>query len=315
PALPTSLSSPSLHDALPIFAGLMQVAEQWLIRTKQFSINARVTFYQSLITNLSKVGVGFIYPGAAVLVILTAFANGIRAFMMIIFAKNSNYQVDKKIHTQKYSIKKMMKKYSDFPKYRAPEQFLNATSNGLPVLMLAAFFGPASAGFYSIGRTVLSLPTQLIGKSVGDVFYPRIAEAARNKEDVTALIKKATLALAGVGVVPFGLVILFGPTLFSFVFGSDWIVAGEYARWIALWSFFGFMNRPSVQSLPVLNAQKFHLIYTIVMLVIRLGVLIIGYYVYSSDILAVALFGALGAILNFGLITITLKISRTKSKT
>src|SRR5699024_837578 len=95
-----------------IFAGLMQVAEQWLIRTKQFSINARVTFYQSLITNLSKVGVGFIYPGAAVLVILTAFANGIRAFMMIIFAKNSNYQVDKKIHTQKYSIKKMMKKYS-----------------------------------------------------------------------------------------------------------------------------------------------------------------------------------------------------------
>src|SRR5699024_2713804 len=215
----------------------------------------------------------------------------------------SNYQVDKKIHTQKYSIKKMMKKYSDFPKYRAPEQFLNATSNGLPVLMLAAFFGPASAGFYAIGRTVLSLPTQLIGKSVGDVFYPRISEAFNNREDVTSLIKKSTMALGGMGILPFGLVVAFGPALFSLVFGSSWEVAGEYARWIALWTFFGFMNRPSVRALPVLNAQRFHLFYTIIMLVIRLGVLAIGYYVYSSDIVAIAMFGVSGAILNFGLIT------------
>src|SRR5699024_11158091 len=100
---------------------------------------------------------------------------------------------------------------------------------------------------------------------------------------------------------------------FSLVFGSDWHVAGEYARWIALWNFFAFMNRPSVHSLPVLNAQRFHLIYTIFMLVTRLGALAIGYFIFSSDIVAVALFGIVGAILNFGLITITLKISRNTS--
>src|SRR5699024_9958521 len=100
--------------------------------------------------------------------------------------------------------------------------------------------------------------------------------------------------------------------LFSFVFGSDWFVAGEYARWLALWSFFGFINRPSVKSLAVLSAQRFHLIYTILMLITRLIVLAIGYYVFSSDIVAVALFGISGAILNIGLITITLKISRKR---
>src|SRR5690606_38675289 len=75
-----------------IFSGFMQVTEQWLIRTKQFSINARVTFLQSLITNGSKVGVGYFHPTAVGLVIITALANGIRAFMMFMFVKNTRYQ-------------------------------------------------------------------------------------------------------------------------------------------------------------------------------------------------------------------------------
>jgi len=295
-----------------IFAGVMQVAEQWLIRTKQFSINARVTFLHSLIINGSKVGIGFINPVAAVLVVLSALGNGLRAAMMIMFAKRSSYQMDIELKEERKSLKVLAKEHYDFPLYRAPEVFINAISQGLPVLMLTAFFGPASAGFYTIGRSVLSIPSSLIGKSVGDVFYPRIAKAANKKEDVTALIKMATLSLAGIGILPFGLVILFGPHLFSLVFGADWVIAGEYARWIALWSFFGFMNRPSVRALPVLYAQKFQLNYTIIMLVTRLGVLAIGYYVFSSDLVAIALFGISGAILNFGLITITLKISRQR---
>lgn len=297
-----------------IFAGLMQVAEQWLIRTKQFYINARVTFLNSIIINGSKVGIGLFYPFASVLVLLTVLSNGLRASMMIFFARKFRYKENVLTDEKKKSPKALAKQYYDFPLYRAPEAFLNAISNGLPVIILTSFFGASAAGFYTIGRSVLSLPSQLVGKAVGDVFYPRIAEAAKEGENVTALIKKATLALGGVGILPFGLIILFGPSLFSFVFGAEWHVAGEYARWIALWSLFGFMNRPSVHALPVLNAQRFHLIYTIIMLFMRFGALSIGYIVFSSDIIAVALFGITGAILNVGLISITLKISKKKNR-
>jgi len=297
-----------------IFSGLMQVAEQWLIRTKQFTINSRVTVLQSLIMNGSKVGIGFFYPVAAVLVVLSAFGNGLKAAMMIFFAKRSDYQENIQLKYKKIELKELAKKHNDFPKYRAPETFLNAISQGLPVLMLTAFFGPTSAGFYTIGRTVLNIPSTLIGNAVGNVFYPRINEAANNKEDVTNLIKKGTLALAVVGILPFGLVILFGPFLFSFVFGSDWIIAGNYARWIALWAYFGFINKPSVKSLPVLSAQRFHLIYTIILLITRLSSLMIGYYIFSSDVIAIALFGISGAALNLLLIIITLKISRQKMR-
>lgn len=294
-----------------ISSGVMQVANQWLIRTRQFSINARVTFWESIITNGGKVVFGFLKPLAAFLVFFTSIRNGIRAAMMIFFADKTEYKRSLKDDSQ--SIKTVAKKYRDFPLYRAPESFISAVSGGLPVLMLTSFFGPAAAGFYSIGRTVLSLPSQLIGKAVGDVFYPRITEAAHNNENIARIIKKATLGLSLIGVLPYGLVILFGPELFGLVFGSDWVIAGEYARWISLWTFTSFINRPAVHSLAVLNAQKFHLLYTIIMLVTRLVLLSIGFYVFSSDLLAVSLFSISGAILNVGLILITLKMSEKRS--
>src|SRR5699024_9268995 len=93
-----------------IFSGLMQVSEQWLIRTKQFSINARVTFIHSIIVNGSKVGIGLFHPVAAVLVVLTALGNGIRAFMMIIFSKRSKYKINENKNDKPESIKSLAKK-------------------------------------------------------------------------------------------------------------------------------------------------------------------------------------------------------------
>ena len=103
--------------------------------------------------------------------------------------------------------------------------------------------------------------------------------------------------------------ILFGPFLFSFVYGAEWEMAGHYARWVAPWFFFAFINRPSVMALPVLSAQDFHLKYTIFMLVVRILLLAVGYYAFESDLIAIALFGLSGAILNIGIILFTLKIS------
>lgn len=293
-----------------VFSSVMQVSEQWLIRTNQFSINAKVTFFQSLITNFLKVGIGIFYPLAIILVILQATANGLKAFMMAIFIKKSNRKDVNDISEENLSVKQLSKKHYDFPLYRAPEEFISSLSHNLPVVLLTSLFGPASAGFYSIGRTVLGLPSRLVGQAVGDVFYPRITEAANNKEDISKLLLKATLSLIAVGIIPFGIIILFGPILFEFVFGEDWNMAGQYARWIALWSYGTFINKPSIRSMPVLSAQRFHLIFTSLRLVISSAALLIGFLTFKDDIIAVALFGFSGLILNMILIIITLKISK-----
>ncbi|TMN21930.1 lipopolysaccharide biosynthesis protein [Lentibacillus cibarius] len=293
-----------------IFAGLMQVSEQWLIRTNQFSINAKANFMQSVVVNGGKVGIGLIYPTATVLVALQATGNGIKALMMIIFAKRSDYKGEMQPQERGDSVKKLAKKHRDFPLYRAPEEFFSAISQNIPILFLTSFFGPAAAGFYNIGKTVLSLPSRLIGQSIGDVFYPRISEAANNGESLNRLIIKATLALGAIGIIPFGTVIMFGPWLFEFVFGEGWNVAGEYSRWISLASFSVFMNKPSVRAIPVLALQRLYLFFSIIRLIIRSSALIVGFVVFDSDVIAIALFGITGALLNAVLILSTIKISK-----
>ncbi|PAV31088.1 polysaccharide biosynthesis protein [Virgibacillus profundi] len=293
-----------------LFASSLQVTEQWLIRTKQFAITAKVSFLQALLLQGSKVGIGFFHPIAAVLIVLTALGNGSKAFLLNLFLRRSNYKSPSTINEESKSVSYLAKVHRDFPLYRAPQVFINGISQNLPILLLTIFFGPASAGFYTIGRTVLGMPTQLIGKSVGDVFYPRITEAGNKGENLTRLIIKATLALGAIGIIPFGTIVIFGPWLFSVVFGADWLTAGEFARWMALWVFFMFINQPSVKSLPVMMAQAFHLKYSIFTIIIRTGALIVGYYLFSSDVIAIAFFSISAAILNIGLILITLQISK-----
>jgi len=291
-----------------LFSALHQVMEQWLIRHRQFRITARVAVIQSVLLNSAKVGAGFFLPLASVLIILQTLTSGLHALLLWLGIRGTRTQDATSAKTS--CIKQLAIKHKDFPRYRAPEVTINAASQGLPILMLAAFFGPASAGFYTLAQTVMGIPAGLIGKSVGDVFYPRISEAANNREALYPLVRKATLLLAAVGFVPFATVIACGPWLFSFVFGSEWETAGEYARWLAVWLFFLFINGPSVKSIPIIKAQAFQLSYTSLTIAIRLATLFLAYKIYQSEIAAIIGFGISGALINIILISIVLKKCR-----
>ncbi|MAG65052.1 MAG: polysaccharide biosynthesis protein [Pseudomonadales bacterium] len=287
-----------------LFSALHQICEQYVIRQRKFRAAARVALIQSIALNTAKTGAGMIYPAAMVLVLMQAINSGVHAFLLW-FSVRRNFPVRNWCGPETgINLRSLSYKYRDFAFYRAPEGVINAASQSLPILMLAALFGPASAGFYTLGRTVMGMPAALIGKSVGDVFYPRISEAANKGEELYPLVRNATLALAAVGVLPFLIVIIFGPSLFSFVFGDDWAEAGDYARWLAIWMFFMFINNPSIKVIPVIRVQGFQLAYTLLSLVLRACVLYFAYYCYRDDQLAVSLFSVLGAILNIGLIAI-----------
>jgi len=289
-----------------LFSACLQVAQQWLIRKKEFGITARVNVATTFIENSAKAVFGLINPVAAMLVVIATLGGALKAGLLVLGARKAPQINGENVPSHVTPLRELAKRHWDFPFLRAPQEFINAVSLSLPVLLLASFFGPAAAGFYSIGKRVLSLPSSLIARSVGTVFYPRITEAAHRGENLTRLIMKATLALGTIGVAPFGLAVLFGPWLFGFVFGAEWVIAGEYARWIALWSFFAFINRPSMAAIPVLSLQGFLLGYEVVSIIMRVAALGVGFYIFSSDIYAVAIYSLVSVLLNFCLVYVTI---------
>lgn len=296
-----------------LFSAWVEIAKQWLIRKKHFQVTAKAAVAQTLTANIAKVGIGWFHPLATVLIILTTIGSAFHAVLLYVGCRSTGRGSNLPSQPQpRTPLFELAKRYYDFPLYRTPQVFINAISQSLPVLMLAAFFGPASAGFYALCSRVLTIPTRLISGSVGNVFYPRITEATHKGENITRLIVKATLALAAIGFFPFAIIVAFGPWLFAFVFGSEWMVAGEYARWLAVMIFFNFINRPVIVSVAVLGLQRGFMIYEVFSTGSKLLALYIGFYLYQNDIIAIALFSIFGAIANFILIVWVIRHSAKK---
>ncbi|WP_199528533.1 oligosaccharide flippase family protein [Pseudoalteromonas sp. bablab_jr010] len=290
------------------FSTLQQVMLQWLIRKKQFKTIGKTAITQSLIINVLKSGLGIINPVGWVLIILATISHALYALQLWRAGNRCSEEKDRiqGFMAGRENLKDFAFNYIAFPLYRAPQQFINALSQSLPVIMLATFIGASSAGFYALAKSVMAAPVALIGKSVGDVFYPRITDAAYSGQDLYKLVKKATLLLALIAVVPFMTVSFFGPELFSVFFGKDWFVAGEYARWLALWLLFSLLNKPCVAALPVLNLQKYFLYYEVIGILISAAGLYTCLVIFKDDLLAIKCFSLIWMFLNMFLISAVL---------
>lgn len=290
-----------------IFGAFQQVSQQWLIRKKRFKLIAHISVFQSLIMNGSKAVIGVWYPLVVVLISIQTLSSALYVLLLSIFGlKSKRVNEDKYIINGCYKLIILAVKYKDFPLFRAPEVMISSVLQGAPVLILASLYGPATAGFYTLGRTVVGAPSNLIGKSVGDVFYPRISEAKNNGEELYPLVKKVVLALSVVGIFPFGFLILFSPSVFLFLFGSEWEVAGEYTGWLACWFFLIFINKPLLKVIPVIGLQHLQLIYTTICLCLISGALVISYYIFMEDVISIISVSIVGMLLNIMLILFVL---------
>lgn len=243
------------------FAALQQVMQQWLIRKKQFKIIARVAVSQSLVLNLTKAGGGLVYPSGLLLIILTVLGNALHAFQLWLGSLKSLSQHDalnlKTIKNSHYKETAML--YKDFPLYRAPETFVYAFSESIVVIALAAYYDATIAGFFTLSRLAMMAPTSLIGTAVNNVLYPKAAELSDSLIELRSLFLKATAGILLVAGLPFLLIVIIGPTVFRIVFGDEWLIAGEYARWVSIWLIFFLAARPAITLFPVLNIQRLFL--------------------------------------------------------
>jgi O-antigen/teichoic acid export membrane protein len=189
----------------------------------------------------------------------------------------------------------LLKKYKDFPFLRTPQLLLNTLTYNLPIILMSGISGPSATGLFSFAQRVLKLPSIIIADSFGKVFLQKFTEAAKNKQSLQPLIIKATLLLLGIGLLIFGVFVIIGPTLFSFVFGAEWTQSGIFAQWLSVLVFVSFCNVPVVIAIPILNLQKQYFIFELINLIASSAGLIIGFRVLKDNIAAIALYSFISA--------------------
>lgn len=275
------------------FYASIQILNQWLIRKELFGLRSKSAIVQSLGMNLGKLGFGFICPSGITLIIMLIVCNFFYSIQLFLHCRKDFQNQDV---FPDFSLFLTAKKYKDFAFFKAPQIFFNSLSLSIPILLLSSFFGTKSAGFYNMSKVILGVPVSLIGYSTADVLFPKLADEKNKGRPLFKTVLEAIKALFFVSFFPFLIIVLAGPQIFSIVLGESWETAGEYARWMAFWSFFSLLARPCSSVIPILNLQKAFLIFEIFALVAKMIFLYAGFFYFASDKAAIVLFSFISII-------------------
>nr|WP_275660897.1 oligosaccharide flippase family protein [Vibrio brasiliensis] len=127
-----------------------------------------------------------------------------------------------------------------FPKWVAPSEIMNRLAYYFPTLIIDKFFGPGSAGQYSLTLRVCFSPISLITSSVGQVFQSHLAQHNREGKERQGLLTKSfimkTIVLSSAITLIFYFIV---PILVGLVFGNEWSEAIFYIKTLS--PLFGLM--------------------------------------------------------------------------
>ena len=293
---------------LTLLAGaFLSVADQSAIRVGLFKAKARAYVESKLVTDTSKL-IGGMWAPSGMLLILLTIAGQLTNFMMQMLRVPRIGVLNVRNWFGTVGIRNAAISQRDFAIYRMPQSMLNAASVGLPTILLASLFSASSAGQYSLAVLVLGAPAMLLGQAVGEVFYPKITRAITAKSpEAYQFLLKVTVILLVVGIVPFGTVFVFGDYLFSLVFGAEWALAGSYSQWLSIWLLTSLVSGASTAALPALRLQRFLLIREVFAVIFRAAALYIGFYVFESDMVAIALFSFVGVLLSLSIVYVAFR--------
>ncbi|MBM4863205.1 oligosaccharide flippase family protein [Vibrio parahaemolyticus] len=273
------------------FSSLVSIFQQVKMRREEFSLIAKTNFTYSLFNNLIKLGLGLIIPTPLMLVLSMNVSLLIHATLIKCKLPRYNKEVFRgNLH--------LISRYSDFAIYRTPQILINIFSQSMPVLFLSSYFGAVSVGYFTLSKMVLSIPISLVGKSVHDVMFPKMAEVRNSGRKIGNLVLKTTIILCVIGFLPFLAISLFSNYVFGFVFGAEWYDAGYYASWMSVWLYFALVNRVCVAAIPILKLQKHFLIYEVFSLLMKLFSIFLTSYYSNNEIYAIAAFCITSAISN-----------------
>ncbi len=226
-----------------LFHGISEILSYYSTRYRDFTTIAKVSVARMSVGALTKIILGMFRFNVTGLLIGTIMAEsgGLTMFIRACWKRLKAHARDVTLGR----IRFVLKRYIGFPLYRVPSQLLLISSGSLPILYFAWHFGSGTTGQISLAINLLSATVSIAGASVGKAFYGEIASLGmRNIKEIRTLTLRIMTRLFAISILPFTLIICFGPWIFQTFFGAEWTDAGVFARYLCFYLIFRFVYSP-----------------------------------------------------------------------
>lgn len=195
------------------------------VRKKTFFHNASAKVLQSLLYIASSLTLGALKVTSFGLVI------GKICGVIISWLYLQRKSRIKFVYTKLRELHHVAKAYVEYPKYGLIPAFLDIASVQGIILILTKFYTMGELGSFGLTTLILSAPLGLISGSFKDVFYQKITTHINRGElsEASTFFKKSAIGLVIIGLPMWAIIYFFGPEIFGFVFGEQWVRSGEFA--------------------------------------------------------------------------------------
>jgi O-antigen/teichoic acid export membrane protein len=211
-------------------------------------------------------------------------------------------------------MKQLARRYWRFPAYTTPAELLASLSRQIPPLFLATYFSVESVGLYWLANRVLERPALLFGREINRVLLQHLAGDQDRGRTRPALLTKTTLILAALALPPFILVIAFGPWIFAVLFGSAWLNAGDYARWMSLVSFAQLIALPSRTAALFNGLQRAQALLEIARALAGAAAIAVAAELTRDEIVSMAAFCVIQSLIVLAFVFITFVVMRRRKR-
>lgn len=202
-------------------------------------------------------------------------------------------------------------RFKDITTFTTSNSLLNTVSNNAPSLLLLGFYGATPLGFYAIGSKIISLPTQLLSASLGQIFYKKFVDiynTDRNK--LYPFVKKVYYSLLLIGIITFSFLYVVIPYVIPFFLGAEWLDAVPIIKYLCFWQALVIVNNPISTLTILLKKQKTLFIYESFLLLARFLALWVPFTLNMSFNNAVLTYALVGLFFNIILMLYLLQIAR-----
>lgn len=204
------------------------------------------------------------------------------------FFSNGDNKIKSNFSAQR--AKDIVSKYRSFPLYSMPQGFLaSASLNAVPIV-LGSQYGLAVAGQYWFAYRLLLAPIALIGGAYRQVIHPVFSDVQKSDSEKINLARKHTLMLFCAFVPVSAFLFFTAAPIFSYIFGSQWELAGQYVGWLAICFGFDIVKIPAICIVHGLRDHANFLFLEANLFFIRVFFLLFGTYYGYQSVTTVAFF-------------------------
>jgi lipopolysaccharide exporter len=276
-----------------LFFGLFRIIQNYNIRNNRFGAVSSSFIVRSSSQSLAQAGFGAagmsspgLIFGSCLGQIISVFSQSYKKHLFKGLFNKHNFT----------SAKDKAKYYADYPKYRMPSDLMNEVSIQAPVYIIKVFFSNALTGLYTFPQKILYQPSKFISQAVADVFFNKASELNNRNRSLTELTFSTYKNLFILGIIPYMILMLWGPEIFSFIFSSEWESSGKIAGYLCPWMFLVFVGSPISGIFLVDKRLRLSFNLNLILLTARIGALLTGAIIFKNAELTIILFSAVSTL-------------------